>query len=160
MHWTDIPSAADIERESFPSDAWSIETFWSELSGVPENRRYLVACEANRLVAYAGLAISRPDSDIQTIAVDSSHRGLGVGRFLVRELMQHAITEGCESIHLEVRSDNQVALDLYASLGFEQISQRNGYYDDSVDALIMRASLTGDIPAPRAQRRVEPEASG
>ena len=42
MRWWDIDAALAIEQELFP-DAWSVETFWSELARVPETRHYLVA---------------------------------------------------------------------------------------------------------------------
>ena len=48
-------SALAMETSLFP-DAWSVETFWSELAGVPETRHYVVAEVEGALVGYGGLS--------------------------------------------------------------------------------------------------------
>ena len=71
MHWTDLPAVHDIEVVGFPDSAWSLETFWSELAGVPASRAYWVAQREGRVVGYAGLRAVPPDADVQTIATRS-----------------------------------------------------------------------------------------
>jgi ribosomal-protein-alanine N-acetyltransferase len=45
---------------------------------------------------------------------------------------------GAESMMLEVRADNSVAITLYERMGFERISTRTRYYADGTDAQIWR----------------------
>jgi ribosomal protein S18 acetylase RimI-like enzyme len=50
-------------------------------------------------------------------------------------------------VFLEVRADNEGALALYESEGFELIDRRVGYYQpDGVDALVMRCSVITPEP--------------
>ena len=49
MRWWDIEAALVIEQELF-ADAWSAETFWAELAGVPETRHYVVADDEGDVV--------------------------------------------------------------------------------------------------------------
>lgn len=56
MHLDDIPAVIKIEREVFPSEPWSSQTFHAELAGVPDRRHYLVAESGGRVVGYGGLS--------------------------------------------------------------------------------------------------------
>ena len=69
MRWWDIEAAHAVERELFP-DAWSPETFWSELAGVPETRYYVVAEAGPTIVGYAGLAVVGLQADVHELLVD------------------------------------------------------------------------------------------
>lgn len=135
MRWWDIADVHAIETEVFPVDAWRVEQFWSELA--QPTRAYLVA-EDDGIVGYGGVFVLAPDSDIQTIAVAATHHEKGIGRALLKALTQRAQDAQCTSMMLEVRSDNQPAIEMYRSAGFEQISRRSNYYAPGVDALIMR----------------------
>ena len=138
MRWWDIAAAHEIERELFP-DAWSEETFWSELAGVPDSRYYVVADIEDRVVGYAGLFFGGDQADVQTVAVASDHQGGGLGSLLLEDLLAEAARRGCRDVLLEVRADNKAAQRLYATHGFEQISVRRGYYQpDGTDALVFR----------------------
>lgn len=56
MHLDDIPAVIKIEREVFPSEPWSSQTFHAELAGVPDRRHYLVVEWDGRVVGYGGLS--------------------------------------------------------------------------------------------------------
>jgi ribosomal protein S18 acetylase RimI-like enzyme len=58
---------------------------------------------------------------IRTIAVDPAHRGCGFGRKLTQRAIEHAHLAGFARCRLDVDCDNEVALGLYRSLGFETI---------------------------------------
>jgi ribosomal-protein-alanine N-acetyltransferase len=159
MRWTDIDGAHHIEQQSFPVDVWSLETFWSELAGVPERRRYLAAVVpalpvgvgqpvGQAIVGYAGLAFAGSECDVQTIVVAPTARGRGIGERLLVELLATGQQLGCERCHLEVRSDNHAASALYRRHGFEAVSRRIGYYGGAADAVTMQATLP--VPPPPA----------
>lgn len=136
MRWWDIPAVHGIEVAVFPDTAWSAAQFWSELAR--DNRTYLVAESADAIIGYAGAMVSRPTADIQTIAVESGHRGRGVARDLLGRLLTVAEAAGCTEVLLEVGADNTPAIALYESEGFEVIARRSSYYGPGRDALIMR----------------------
>ncbi|MEI6621804.1 MAG: GNAT family N-acetyltransferase [Actinomycetes bacterium] len=157
MRWTDIEDAHHIEQQSFAVDVWSLETFWSELAGVPERRRYLVAVVpalpvgvgqpvGQEIVGYAGLAFSGSECDVQTIVVAPAARGRGIGERLLVELLATGQRLGCERCHLEVSSDNHAAEALYRRHGFQPVSRRIGYYGGAADAVTMQATLSAPLP--------------
>jgi len=145
MRWWDVEVLLPLERELFGLTAWSAETFWSELAQ-SQTRCYLVAVEVHdqgegegALLGYAGLMVSGPEADVQTLAVASPAQGRGVGGLLLRALVDEAVRRGAEALLLEVRADNAAAIGLYRRNGFEQLAVRRGYYQPgNVDALVMR----------------------
>lgn len=142
MRWWDIEPALDLERRLFSDDAWTAGMFWSELAGVPATRHYLVADDKGRIVGYAGLAATRHEADVQTVAVDPDRQGEGLGRLLLDALLAEAHHRGCADVFLEVRADNERALSLYERARFEQVGRRRGYYQPGgVDAVVMRLRM-------------------
>jgi [ribosomal protein S18]-alanine N-acetyltransferase len=161
MRWWDIEALLPLERELFPDDAWSAETFWSELAH-PDSRHYVVAeaggpappgeladrpppaamrhaHPAGRLVGYAGLLVSAGSAEVQTLAVAPGWQGRGLGARLLTALLAEAARRDCAEVLLEVRADNAPAQALYRRFGFQQLSLRRGYYQPGgVDALVMR----------------------
>ncbi|MFD5224659.1 ribosomal protein S18-alanine N-acetyltransferase [Microbacterium sp. NPDC058342] len=138
----DLAAIMDLERRSFPTDAWSEQTMGTELTSA--HNHYLVDEEDGRVVGYGGVRAlpGGADADIQTIALDESFRGRGRGRALLRALITEAVARGAKELFLEVRSDNPVAEALYASEGFAELGRRPRYYQpDDVDAVVMRLDL-------------------
>jgi len=84
--------------------------------------RIVGACELRRLPAPAPGSMVREvaAADIG-IVVGADHRRHGIGRALMRAAEDRAATEGFELIALNARSDNEAAIGLYRSLGYEQV---------------------------------------
>lgn len=144
MHWLDIATATQWEPEIFGADAWSAETLWSELAGVPDQRLYVVSQCDDELQGYAGLILAGAECDVATVVVGERARGRGIGRAMLVNLLQQAAALGVARCHLEVRTDNAAAIDLYRGLGFSVIGQRDGYYRDGTGAMTMSLDLPLD----------------
>lgn len=142
MRWWDIGVVLPLERELFPVDPWSAAGFWSELAGVPDTRTYLVVELDGDVVGYAGLFVTGPDADVQTIAVRADLQGRGLGRLLLDELVAEARRRGATRLMLEVRAENDRALRLYEAYGFERLGLRPAYYGPGRDGVVMRRRLT------------------
>ena len=141
----DLAAAMKIETSLFGAEAWSEKTMLSEINN--DFTHYLGAFDPE-LVGYAGLhsVPASYSSDIQTIAVASSHQRRGVGRSLLGKLLDRAKAIGAEQVLLEVKADNQGALELYRGFGFEQIDLRKKYYQPSgIDAIVMKAEVKQPI---------------
>lgn len=100
------------------------------------------AGDSDELVGYAGLAfIAGPpqaEAEIHTIGVDPAHQRRGIGRALLRGLLDVADAAGA-TVFLEVRTDNEAAHALYEAAGFTVVGLRKRYYRPSgADAHTMR----------------------
>jgi ribosomal-protein-alanine acetyltransferase len=138
----DLEQIMQIEKACFANDAWSKSNMKSEL--LAPHTTYVVAEESNSLIGYAGLSKlpTTTSSDIQTIAVSESHRGLGIGRSLMENLLAFAREQNAKEVFLEVREDKPTPQSLYSSLGFRAIDRRENYYQpDGVAAIVMRLDL-------------------
>lgn len=140
----DLAAIMDLERASFPTDAWSEAMMREELAS--PHGRYVVLEEAGVFLGYGGVraVAGSADADIQTIALAAASRGRGRGRQLFTELLSSARERGAREVFLEVRADNPVATALYVSEGFLEIARRPRYYQpDDVDAVVMKLDLVG-----------------
>jgi len=77
-----------------------------------------------------GFLVTRPtapdEREILNLAVDAAHRRKGIARALLR----HALAAVQADWYLEVRRSNVAAIELYQSLGFQQVALRPKYYSD------------------------------
>jgi ribosomal-protein-alanine N-acetyltransferase len=135
----DAQRCADLEAQLFDGDdPWPAAAFNRELA-VPHNH-YVGARIGGVLVGYAGISrLGRTppfEYEVHTIGVDPVYQGRGIGRRLLDELLGFADSG---VVYLEVRTDNEPAIALYRSVGFEQIGLRRRYYRVSgADAYTMR----------------------
>jgi [ribosomal protein S18]-alanine N-acetyltransferase len=140
MRWWDLADVVAAEHEVFAGqDPWSAEQFWAELAGVPVSRHYLVARDGP-VLGYAGLAIGPDSADVMTLAVVPASRRRGLASRLLEAMLGEAVRRRVTEVLLEVRADNDPALELYRRLGFEQVARRRGYYRDA-DGLVLRVRL-------------------
>lgn len=148
---TDAPRCAELERVLFPGDdPWPVAAFRSELAA--RHTTYLAARRDGRLVGYAGVALLGPagdrEAEVHTIGVDPACQGLGVGRALLRGLLEVVDAEGA-TCFLDVRTDNEPALGLYRAHGFDVAGLRRRYYKPSnADAYLMVRPAPGRQETP------------
>ena len=72
------------------------------------------------------------------LVVDPSRRRQGLARTLCERWLAEAAGACPDGVLLEVRAGNRPALGLYATLGFEPIGRRRGYYrTPPEDALVL-----------------------
>ena len=145
MRWWDVEAVAALERELFAHDPWSPEQLWGELAHVPDTRWYAVHEDELGVDGYVGLYAVPPQADVQTIAVAPRSQGRGLGRALLGALVAQAASRGCTQLLLEVRDDNEPAITLYESAGFERQGRRRDYYGRGLDALVLRLRLGREV---------------
>jgi ribosomal-protein-alanine N-acetyltransferase len=132
----DLDGILEVEKLSFHTP-WSRDAFEKELR---ENRlaRYVVGIIDGKVVGYCGVWLIVDEGHITNVAVHPDFRGHGVGKKLVRALIDLCKSEGIEKMTLEVRVNNEVAIKLYEGFDFRGVGVRKGYYTDThEDALIM-----------------------
>ena len=135
MTMDDVDGVYAVEISTFV-DAWSRDAFVSYMKNPVA--RYLVAEQDGKIIGYVGAWIILDESHITNIAVLKEHRGQGTGNLLTHGLLQYLSNLGAAYATLEVRRSNEIAQNLYKSLGFVQLGVRKRYYaDNGEDALIM-----------------------
>lgn len=96
------------------------------LAAGPAGESCLVVAETGHQVAAFGYwrryqrPTHRPHADLEKGAVAPSFAGEGLGRRLLRELIEQARLAGVEQLTLDFRGDNQTAEHLYLSEGFKE----------------------------------------
>lgn len=58
------------------------------------------------------------------MGVEAAYRGQGIGRTLIEKTLEHACNKGIFRVTLEAREDNQRAIRLYESVGFQHEGRR------------------------------------
>lgn len=139
MDKADVPQVFDIERKSFDSSSWTIDTFYHEIEQ-NDFAFYFVIEYDEQIVGYVGLWIVLDNAQITTIAIDEQYRGYGLGQLLLKYVIDY-VQEACEALSLEVRVDNYVAQHVYQNLGFQYGGKRKNYYGEGEDALVMWVNL-------------------
>jgi ribosomal-protein-alanine N-acetyltransferase len=138
MTHADLPAVLAIEVDLFPINAWSEELFLAELAEVSVSRDLAVAVLDSQVVGYASFRYVGKEGDVNTVAVSKDQQGKGIGTALMDWLESQATLRNVREIFLEVRSDNDAALKMYASRDYERIDIRRNYYGNTIDANIMR----------------------
>lgn len=101
------------------------------------------------LIGYGVLSIAAGEAHVLNICIDPLAQSRGLGRQLLRALVQLAADRGAQRVFLEVRPSNTPALALYHSEGFNEIGRRPRYYPAAQgreDAVVMAIELVdGDL---------------
>jgi len=129
-----------IERCSFP-EPWPRSVFVGEICGRSWSQ-VIVAIREGALVGYMVYWTVISEVHLLNLAVAPDWRRRGVGRELMRHLIDTGREEEVAEIVLEVRQSNRIAQQLYHSFHFEEIAVRPRYYSDNgEDALVMLLTL-------------------
>lgn len=84
--------------------------------------------------------------EILTVVCDPAHQRRGLASVFLSELMIMVQARGAQRMFLEVASDNEPALALYAKVGFDRVGVRTAYYrragGDPMDAILLEKNLT------------------
>lgn len=128
-----------IEQNSF-SIPWTEEMFLLELEA-PYSHSW-IWLQDETVLGYVVGWLEFETFHIANLAVAPEVRGRGVGRQLMEYALDWALWHDVERSLLEVRASNHPARILYASLGYEPIAVRKGYYEAPCeDALILEKRL-------------------
>lgn len=135
----DLPRILEIEKLSYDRP-WSEGMFQREFSnpiGIAFGFR------DGNLLGYIFAWMIFEDLHINNIAVDPGVRRRGIGSALLSAVITKAQSEGGGNATLEVRPSNSSASSLYTKFGFERISVRPGYYEDTgEDGIVLGLKLT------------------
>lgn len=137
MTTADLDQVLYIEQDSFISTSWNRESFYAEIT----RNKYAYYTVARlkyspKVIGYGGIWIVFDEAHITTLAVHPHYRQVGIGTFLLKNMLKTAFAKGAGKIFLEVRVSNAGARRLYEKFNFRVIARRKNYYFDE-DALVM-----------------------
>lgn len=97
---------------------------------------YIVLEVDGRVRGYIGLWITYEVADVINFYVDKEIQGMGFGKMLLEFAINLCTMSKVETISLEVRENNEKAINLYEKYGFIYSHTREEYYSDGTDALV------------------------
>lgn len=100
--------------------------------------------DGDTVVGYGIVMLSGVEAHVLNLCVHPGYQRRGIGRLMLNHLTQISRESGADTILLEVRQSNIVAIQLYLSADFHELGVRSGYYPDHngrEDALILAKSL-------------------
>lgn len=103
-----------------------------------------VLVESDAVVGYVLMSVAAGEAHILNVCVAPAERGRGLGKRLVRTMLQLARARRVERVFLEVRPSNPGAIALYEAEGFNEIGRRPRYYparSGREDGLVMAMEL-------------------
>jgi ribosomal-protein-alanine N-acetyltransferase len=132
--WRDLGAVRELEKICFPKDSWPLLDMIGVLT-LPGVVR-LKAVLSDRIVGFiAGEKRLRKGlAWIATICVLPDYRRSGVARALLTHCEEIL---NCNKIRLSVRASNDAAIQLYTTMGYQQVSRWTRYYRGGEDAVIM-----------------------
>lgn len=135
MNVEDLDQICQIETAIF-SHPWSRESF--ESSMLDPHNQYLVVEIEGKILGYCGLWGVLEEGQITNVAVRDEYRNQGIGKCMLEKLLVVGRGMGLTTFTLEVRVSNSSAIQLYHSLGFQDVGIRKNFYESPIeDAWIM-----------------------
>jgi len=144
MRKEDISLLMPIEVRSY-SLPWTEAAFHRELTDIPFSRLLVVEPAEEKMATKRGVILGygcwwfvKGECHITNVTASPEARCRGVGRFLMRGILDDARRRGATRAALEVRVSNKPAIALYEKSGFTSVAIRQAYYpDNGEDALVM-----------------------
>lgn len=141
MYETDLDQVMSIEPYAY-EHPWTKGIFHDCLrvgysSWVIEN-------EQGALVGYGVMSLGVGEAHILNLTVAPAMQGQGLGKMLLNHFIERASDHHLDTLLLEVRPSNKVAVALYDKAGFNEVGVRKDYYPSKYgreDALILALSL-------------------
>ncbi|RUO29133.1 GNAT family N-acetyltransferase [Aliidiomarina sanyensis] len=137
----DARTLAALEARCFTYDRIGLTSFQRFVRR--ESSRVWVAVLDGVIVGYC-IILTRKNSQswrLYSLATAPEARGKGVARALMEAIETQAVIEHAQRVRLEVKVDNQAAIDLYRKLDFEVIDLLPAYYDDGTDGYRLQRTL-------------------
>ena len=135
MSLNDLETIKDILQTEF-DEFWTYEILQQEL--LSNNSKYIVAKSLdNIIVGFAGIKIILDTAELMNIVTKKSFRANGIGKLMLKYLINMCKKEKIKTLNLEVNSQNTIAINLYKKYNFKEVGLRKKYYNNTYDAILM-----------------------
>ena len=110
-----------------------------------------IGLQQHTVIGHAVISVAGDESHMLNLSIASTHQGKGYGRQFVDFLVNEARVKQAQTMLLEVRPSNVVAISCYNSAGFNEIGCRKDYYPAPTgreDALLFAKHIPAAADAP------------
>lgn len=142
---SDLDAIAALEAAEFPVP-WRRDYFAQELQQPQRYNRVLRRIgdggdDAPTVLGYLFAAYLLDEMHINKIATRREWWGFGLARHMMESSLAFGAARGVRLVTLEVRTNNERAIEFYRLQGFDSVYIRRSYYQDGGDALVMHREL-------------------
>lgn len=140
MSLEDVPRVMEIESEVY-THPWTEGIFRDCIRVGYSCWVYEIE---GQIQGYALISIAANEAHILNICIAKDLQGQGFGKKLLYQLLDVAEKSEVDSVFLEVRDSNAVAIQLYEQEGFNRIGLRKAYYpadEGREDAIVFARAL-------------------
>ena len=119
---------------------WAKKDFYTFIS----NQDNIFILSHPKPVGYLKARVTSDEIEIISILIDKKFRKIGIGKSLLKQLLNIALKKEIKNIFLEVSVENQIAINLYKKFNFIKVGKRKNYYFQKgkyIDADIMKLVL-------------------
>lgn len=109
---------------------------WKLLAAGKLGPQFLLAYDNNKTVGLVGILDKKETYEIVSMWVKPSVREQGVGKALIKTLLDHALSVGHTEVRLQVTSKNTNARFFYKNLGFVELDQTYDVKKNSGERMI------------------------
>lgn len=137
----DLTALESIERRVFGSNRLSRRSLRYHIAS--QTTQLLVLVVGETVGGYSLVAFRKNSTRarLYTLALDPGLHGRGFGRALLGAAERAAKARGATTVRLEVRIDNQHAIELYDKAGYRRFDVIPNYYEDGYTALRLEKTL-------------------
>lgn len=136
MKKEDIEDVLTISNSCFKgNESWDKPSLISEMSN--HLAHCFVLSENDTILGFANVWIIIGEANINSIAIDESLRGKGLGSSLVNGILKYCTQNNTNEITLEVRESNLAAQNLYKKYGFTIEGTRPNYYSNNGESAVL-----------------------
>ena len=142
MKASDLATVATIENDAnaFP---WSLKNFSDCLTAGHQSSVYYD--KNGDIVGFTIVQKIIDELHLLNLCVKTEQQGLGIGKLMLKSVIDYAGMNDAAMILLEVRQSNTRAQQLYLKSGFNEMAIRKGYYpakQGREDAILMAMAFT------------------
>lgn len=130
----DLSEIMNIEKEAF-KEPWNMFSFRYILSS--KNCYAKKAVIGDVITGYIIGCFEREKFHFMNIAIRKNLRRKGIGKSLVYKMIKDIEKTNAKEIYLEVRINNEPAINLYKKMGFKIERIERNYYENGDDAIVM-----------------------
>ena len=132
---SDVSSLYALEGELFLKENYPLSR-GSFAYHVQNNLLYVAEVEG-KIAGYVLVLVKRKNAKLYSIGVAKAYRNRKISHKLLKAVYKELESMGFETLLLEVRVDNEIAIALYEKEGFKVQKKLKYFYRDGCDAYLM-----------------------